>query len=657
MNTKLQKRTLKYVQELLDELSSSSCTFQALYQFLKKHYSRQKCAIYFDEDGKLKSQRYKDFFIQAEELGSRMCNLFGSISSSSPIALKYRNSPEWPALFYAILMSGHDVLLLDARLPKENTENLLQQTKAGAIISNEAEPYSIPSYRLLDLKKSERVEPKVWGNHVMFCSSGTTGAAKVMVYDGKAIVGQVNSAYDIPHSTVDIIYEGKLRNFAMIPFHHIFGFVAVFLWYTTLGKTLVYPSSNATKDLLYAIKKGKCDHVYSVPLLWDGVAQTVNRTFAMKSEKMQKLLEKMVAYNCNEISKKEAGIAANKIFQNIVKNKILGTSPIYCITGGGYISRDTLHLINGLGYPLYNGYGMTEIGVTSVELSPRVEDRLLGSIGKPFHGVTYQLKNGELYVKCASMHIGSIIGGAREDFDRDSFFATGDVAEEIDGRYYIRGRLKDVIIDNDGENVYPDEIENYFKDVTYIRNSVAFGVSNGHKENIVLVVELAEQLEGDALKKLGEELQNVNNKLVGSRKVSEFAIYPKALPLANSMKVKRGQVKEEYINSPDSFLYFDKKRRAQTAVDVSFEGYDKGKVEQVLNLVRKAFASNLSLPLSQINDDAIWNTDLGGDSMSYVSMVADLDEEFHIEIPQEEYGKVGTVNGFALLILRLLDQR
>ena len=66
MNTKLQKRTLKYVQELLDELSSSSCTFQALYQFLKKHYSRQKCAIYFDEDGKLKSQRYKDFLIQAE---------------------------------------------------------------------------------------------------------------------------------------------------------------------------------------------------------------------------------------------------------------------------------------------------------------------------------------------------------------------------------------------------------------------------------------------------------------------------------------------------------------------------------------------------------------------------------------------------------------
>ena len=56
-----------------------------------------------------------------------------------------------------------------------------------------------------------------------------------------------------------------------------------------------------------------------------------------------------------------------------VTDSLFGKSVLFCISGGSYIKEDTLRLINGLGYPLYNGYGMTEAGVTSVELSPVVE--------------------------------------------------------------------------------------------------------------------------------------------------------------------------------------------------------------------------------------------------------------------------------------------
>ena len=653
MKKRNQMAVARYVESIIKEIENIPQTMESLYLFLKAHYSQEICAYFFDEDGKRKKQSYHELFRQAEYLGSHMNSIFSKIESTQPIALKYRNSPEWPALFFGILMSNHPVLLLDAKLPKENTNNLLKQANAGSIICNESETYLVPSYRLSDLKKSTPKEPVTWNDEIMFCSSGTTGTAKIMVFDGKAIFGQIISAKMVANETSDIIYEGSLRNFAMIPFHHIFGFVAVFLWYSTLGKTLVYPASNATKDLLYAIKKGKCDHIYSVPLLWDGIAQTVERTFSLKKPKIQNLFHKMISYNLGEISKKEAGIASFSFFQNIVRNQILGNKPVFCISGGGYLSKETLRLINGLGYPLYNGYGMTEIGVTSVELSPDVKTRLLGSIGKPFFGVNYQLHEGELEVQCRSMHIASIVNGVRESFPRDQYLKTGDIAEKIDDRWYIRGRKKDVIINNDGENIYPDEIEYYFKEISLIKNCVAFGVTEGHKEHIVLIIELTQSPRKEVLFKVKEELTNINNKLSSSKKVSEFAISSSSLPLANSMKIKRGEVKKLYLENPDSFLYFDKKRRINYEENISFDGYDHEEVNEILNEIRRAFSDNLSLPIDQISDDAIWDSDLGGDSMSYISMIADLDEHFQVDIPEDKYGKVGSVKGFTKLILEL----
>lgn len=646
------EKTIAYVGGVLAGIRGIPHTFEALLGYIGEHYGRDRYAISFDEDGKKIHQSYGEMAALARDLGSRLRNLLGKNGEESPVALKYRNSPEWPSLFYAILASGHPVLLLDARLPKANAENLLKQAGAVAILTNESEPFSVPSYRLADLRKARPGAKGAWADKVLFCSSGTTGAAKIVIYDGERAFAQIDSAKDIPSETQELVYDGPIRNFAMIPFHHIFGFVAIFLWFTALGKTLVYPSSMATKDLLYAIKKGRCTHVFSVPLLWDGVAQTIRRTLRMKGERMERLMNAMVSYNLGEIPAKEAGIARFRLFQRIIRAKVLGNSPRFCITGGGYVSEETLRLINGLGYSLSNGYGMTELGVTSVELSPDPKVRILGSIGHPLNGVSYKLDGKELLVQAPSAHIARIVGGKAEENDPSLFYRTGDIAEEHEGRWYIRGRSKDVIISSDGENVYPDEIEHYFKDVPHVRNAVAFGAEEGNREKIVLIVETDVQPDEEGLESLGKALEEINQGLEGSRKVSEMAVAIDPLPLANSMKVKRGAVKEDYLAHPEKFLYFDG-RKITSRETVSFDGFPEDEVKEMLGLVRDCFAENLSLPASRIGDDDIWNQELGGDSMSYVSMIADLDEKTGLDIPRESYGKIGTVRGFALLLLQL----
>jgi acyl carrier protein len=98
-------------------------------------------------------------------------------------------------------------------------------------------------------------------------------------------------------------------------------------------------------------------------------------------------------------------------------------------------------------------------------------------------------------------------------------------------------------------------------------------------------------------------------------------------------------------------MSFDDERKG-----VSLEGYDPAEVAEVLEKVRRVFSKSLLLPEFKIGDTAIWTTDLGGDSMSYVAMVSDLNEAFHLSIPTEKYGKLTCVKDFTAEILSLRHQ-
>lgn len=660
------------VARLLDTaktLLNTNRTFHDIYEMAMNSHGKNISTIYFDEDDKRYEYNYEQYKTITYHLAERMTTALSSVPVGSVVALKLRNCPTWPHMFWAILMTGHTPLLIDAKLPHENTENLLKQAKAKAIIFNEATSYDVPSFRISKITQSEpnyNFTPS-WGNEVIFCSSGTTGNVKMMVSDGNAMCNQIAAALDMPNETCTIMHPGKIRNLAMIPFHHIFGFVAVFLWYTFYGKALVYPSSSSNRDVLNAIKKGRCTHIYSVPLFWDAVAQKAQRTIELGNPKNADLLRRMIAYNTGKISKEEAGFASACFVQNIVRKKILGKDVEYCISGGGYLNAKTLNFINGLGYPLYNGYGMTELGVVSVELSPRVEDRLRGSIGHPLHGITFKLKpitggakgQGELLVKTPTVHIREIIGGIEKETPLDDgYFHTGDIAEkDSTGAYYIKGRMKDVIINSNGENVYPDEIEFYFHNIRHVVNDVVLGIKkkDSNEEEITLIFELDNSVTSDDFPSIIADAKAINATLANEKKVQRFLIYKHSMPLANNMKVKRFVLKDA-LEKGDVDDFYDPEgnigKKKKPSRDFSL--YDQKEVERITKGVKNEFASTLMIPQFKIDDEADFGRDLGGDSMSYVTLVEDINHSFKITIPVNLYGRLLTVNDFVEEILLLL---
>lgn len=643
-------------------LLKTSKTMQEIYLAATTQHAKETAITYINEKGKIVSYKYKNYRSMCFETASKLSQKFSELPKNSVVALKLKNCPDWPRLFWGILMNGFVPFLIDAKLPKENTENLLKESQAKGIVTGEIFSYDIPTVNVasLDNVKVNFKFPVTWANEVIFCSSGTTGNVKLMVFNGTNLCHQIAASLDMPNTTNDIMYPGEINIVSIIPFHHIFGFVAVFLWYTFYGKNLVFVKDLSPTEVATTCQRCGVTHVYSVPLFWDSLAQSLIRKADLEGPKKADILSKMIAFNTHKITAEEAGQGASAIALGIVQGQLLGKKIRYCISGGGYISAETMNIINGVGYPLYNGYGMTEAGVVSVELSPKVEYRLKGSIGKPLHGVEFKLRNttklhpnvGELMIKSDITHKIEIINGVEQEVELiDGFMPTGDIASRDEtGFYYIKGRIKDIIINENGENIYPDEIEDYFKEIPGVSNVCVIGVKKGKSqhESITAIFEITNDVDSDKLKAMKARIDEINATLSNEKRVQDFFVAKEKLPLTASMKVKRFQVRELIKIKKNAFISFDEKKEIK-----SFDGYKKEDVEPIITRVRNIFSKTLYLPEIKIGDDDHWINDLGGDSMSYIELIASLDQEFGTKIPEELYAKLTSVNEFTEEILKL----
>ena len=641
----------------------TSRTMEDIFVLSTKRNEKRIAVTYVDARGKNKKYKYTLFRKHAFEIASILSNFMIQEPKNVPLVLKAPNGPHWGEIFWAILMCGYKPLLVDAKTSKEGTENLIKQGKAVAIITDDNYSYDVPKFSLKDIlqeKHSYDFAP-TWENEVIFCSSGTTGNVKLMVFNGENLCHQIAAALDFQETSKDLLYPksmGPLRVMAMIPFHHIFGFIATFLWYFYFGATFVFVRSLAPSEVQGVAQKFKVTHVFSVPLFWDSIAQGLERKRMLETPARQQLIDKLIGYNTGKITKEEAG--PYKAVQNAIQSKLLGTHIRFCISGGGYLDNKTQTVINGVGYPLYNGYGMTEIGITSVELSPLVELRLKGSIGIPFHGVEYKIKptgkaqnSGELLVKSKITHVREIIGGEEKDVELDSegFFATGDIAEvDATNRYYLKGRIKDVIINADGENIFPDELEIFFKGLKHVQNVCVLGVDQKGKKDqkIVCAVEIDNSISEDELDLLKREMKEIGQMLPKGTKITDFYFCRKKLPVANNMKVKRFMVKKAIESKSNEYVSFDFKKESK-----STRNFDEATVRNVLEPMRRIFAKILILPQFKIDDDGHWIDDLGGDSMSYVELITSVQDTFGVTIDESLYGKLTSVNDFTEEVAKL----
>ena len=615
---------MKFYYRVLSELANEEQSFENIYR--KAFNFKDNVMFEKNENMDINTVTYSECEKMARRIAFSLQKMIPSGLAGRPVGLMMENSCEWAAAFFGILMAGFKPLLLNPAAPAENTERCMKHAGAVFGISEDGRQGMTPVSELL----SADGEPEMrFEDEIILCTSGTMGEPKLCAYGGRQITAQLLTAGRIIKKTPEMKehYDktGKnLKVLCLLPFCHIYGLVANLLWFSVFGQTFVLLKSLNPDIVTATCRLHEVTHIFAPPLLWSTAEKSILREAARTGQesRLKKGIRLSLALQniCPPLGKR----AAKRLFKE-VHSRVFGSAVDYCISGGGTISADTLRLINGIGYFLTNGYGMTEIGITSLILSRKPSGRISGGVGRPLPSAEYSLKeDGMLLVRGASCFTAYYKNGERIARDTEEWFETGDIFEKSARGYAFKGRADDMINGANGERISPDEIEELFA-VADVKSLCVYSDSCGDRDRIILAAE-PHGYRPDIVRRLSEELIKINSSLPPRFCADSILIARSPLPFSLNAKVNRRRVKQ-MINSGELCCV----SAAEAVKKEKEEVMSEAKRELVGDII-ECFAEAMGRETSEITESSSFIYDLAGNSMEYYLILDRVEQKTGVKI-------------------------
>lgn len=602
-----------------EQLEASPKDLKSLYNIT---FSRENLVLCETNDGfRIQSYTYG-------QIRQRICStanaLYAKIGATGEyIALEMENSPDWIVAFWAILKSGNNPYLVNTRYPDSLTNGILKTLNIHYILCPEKTALAGEAITLSSLTGDYPDVPEdVFSNDFAFSSSATSMNEVICFYTGLQVAEQILNFNQIVKENARIAahYKGSLKQLAFLPFYHVFGLFAVYFWFTFFGRTLVFLRDYSADTILKTCRRHEVTHIFAVPMLWHTIEKQVWAEAAKQGPKKEAKLRRALKLStkiqniCPCIG---TGIAKRLLKQ--VNSKIFGPSVMFCINGGSYLRDSALELLNGIGYSMHNGYGMSEIGITSVELRKRPKFKNLNSIGHPFTAVEYKLdEDGILHVKGGTLCTKKLVNG--KPVDIDGWFNTGDRMTCEDGHYYIHGRTSDTVIGENGENINPDMVEKMFLPEQVQQFSV-LGLPGENGQELSLVAQVNPYTTAAMAAKIKAYFYSINNTLPTASAVKKFYLTFDELAPPAAIKVSRTQLSKKIENGQVTLIPINQFKPEDTTEDGQ---------SPLMHQVCAIIAKVLEKDIAEITADTHIFYDLGGTSIQYFSILSDLAEHFSI---------------------------
>ncbi|ACY15750.1 AMP-binding protein [Haliangium ochraceum] len=376
-------------------------------------------------------------------------------------------------------------------------------------------------------------------------TSGTTGAPKGVMLTHKNftfMAAKMSSVFRL------FLHDSLL---SVIPLHHTFEFSAGFLMPFVHGSSITYLDEIDADNLSAAFRESRITGMVGVPALWQLLNRRIFKTVSERGLLVQRAFEAIV--DVNRRLRDKTGINIGRLLFWPVHLRLGGQLRLL-ISGGSALSSDLHKSFRGLGFEMLEGYGMTESSpVLTVQ---RIEDTpVLGSVGRALPGVDVRIDSpdgsgvGEVVAKGNNVMAGYYQNqDATDDMLRDGWLHTGDLGRmDDDGNLYIVGRRKEMILGPAGENVYPDELEELYRDSPYVKELSIVGLPSGDGETVAaLVVPDYEKDEREVVRERARQhMAEVSKQLPLYKRVKIFHLWDFDLPRTSTRKVKRREVVAE----------------------------------------------------------------------------------------------------------------
>lgn len=550
-------------------------TLPEMFEITAERYPDRNCLTVFEPERI--TLTYRETLVAIQKLAGWLAA--HGVKKGTHVAVSGKNSPEWAVVYLSVLYAGGVIIPIDYGLHTYEVDSLLKTAKPmfffvdeekydyffeeskkqsfiGAVYSlnkNRADRYV---YNLEAEPLSTYFPLQETDTAAILFTSGTMGTPKGVMLSHRNIVSDCYIAQS--HLTIfatDIFY-------ALLPIHHSYTMVAVFIEAISVGAEIVFGKSLVVSRMLRELKEGKITMLLGVPLLFNKLLAGIMKGVRSKGVFVYGIIRFLmgISYLVKKTTGKNIGKA---LFKSVLEKANLTTLRI-AISGGGPLSKEVFRAYNEFGIDFVQGYGLTETSPI-IALNPK-EHFKIASVGRYFHPYM-EMKildpdengRGEICVKGPMIMQGyyDMPEETSVVLSEDGWFRTGDIGWLDNEKYlYLCGRAKNLIVTSGGKNVYPEEIENtfqmYYNDIEQITVMGYHPANDLTSEEIEVLVYPTDELyktlnfdrgtaAGDsaAYKKIEEIVETVNKELLPYQRITKITLLDTPLEMTTTKKVKR----------------------------------------------------------------------------------------------------------------------
>ncbi len=501
------------------------------------------------------------------------------VKPGDKIALTGKNSPEWTLAYLGITTAGAIIVPLDYSLHDAEIEKFIAFAGATRLFIDEERIDAIDKDGSLGLVEKISLENVAGSRHPYILDLKSTGApvdpgtkiddlAAILLTPKGVMLTHRNLVSDcyLSQAHMNIFHTDTF--YAILPIHHSYTMLAVFLESMSVGAAVVFGKKLVISQVFKELREGQVTMFLGVPMLFNKMLAGLLNGVREKGIILYGIIRGMMGISgfIKKVFKVNPG---KKMFRFLLKKLSLENNRV-CICGGGPLPASTFKMFNELGIDFVQGYGLTETSPI-INLNPQYA-YIEASVGKVIPGIEMKIKApdtsgiGEIMVKGSVVMQGYYNNpeATAEVLSPDGWLNTGDVGYlDADNYLYLTGRSKSLIVTEGGKNVFPEEIEDKFQLFTEIEQICIIGYlidAKSKSEGIRAII-----LPGEAyLKKVRAEqpdeakvaeivetrmqeiVRSVNKELQPYKKITRVTVTDEAMPMSSTKKIKRFMVAEKF---------------------------------------------------------------------------------------------------------------
>lgn len=517
--------------------------------------------------------QYKDVARKIEKLHILFEN--SGVKQGDRIALCGRNSASWAVAFIATLTYGAVAVPVLHEFTADQIHNIVNHSEAkllfvGDVVATQIDPTKmpelegiiyIPDYSLV-ISRTDKLTyarehlnelfgkkyPKAFRQqHINYYkeksademaminyTSGTTGFSKGVMIPYRALW----SNYDFAKEVLGSIIPSGANTISILPMAHMYGMAFEFLFEFIHGCHVFYLTRVPSPAIIaQAFKDVKPAIIIAVPLVIEKIIK--KRVFPKIQNSKVKLLLKMPGIN-------------KKVKQKIREQvyEAFGGNLYEVIIGGAALNQEVEAFLKDIDFPFTVGYGATECApIIAYEdwhkFVPSSCGKEVVHMNVKIDSKSPQTKPGEILAKGLNVMLGYYKNeeATQKTIDKDGWYHTGDLGlMDEEGNIFIKGRSKNMLLGPNGQNIYPEEIEDKINSLAFVMESVVIQEDN----KLVALIhpdydEVHEMgLSDDDLNKLMEEnRKQLNTELPAYCKISGISIHKEEFEKTPKKSIKR----------------------------------------------------------------------------------------------------------------------